>query len=269
MTIEHPKYIANELQRAIIDVMSEMGTVAKDGQNLAQGYSFTSEAAIANTLRPLLVKNGLMLVPETIKVISTEPIETRNTKMQRVVIEAGYRLMHISGQAIDLTIPAEGVDSLDKAIPKALTMAYKYAMIQLFCIGRGDDPDAGKGYEADEKSTSMMIQERIAKVPVIQGIKPPIVSENAAVRAAAKSSNHFQVDEYVLPIGKHKGLGISTVDTSYLTWLMSACEKNIDDPSKATVRDLNKIMVDRILAEIQKRRQNAMDDQISDDAIPF
>lgn len=136
-----------DLATALSAAMGDVEAIKKDGKNTMQGYSFTSEAAIANTLRPIMSKHGLALVPTNIRVVNADTVQTKNATMQRVAIEATYTLMHKGGQNLSITVPGEGMDSLDKAIPKALTMAYKYAMIQVFCVGRGDDPDDGKGYE--------------------------------------------------------------------------------------------------------------------------
>jgi len=139
--------LVNDLASALSAAMGEVETIKKDGKNTMQGYAFTSEAAIANTLRPIMSKHGLSLVPTNIRVVNADTVQTKNATMQRVAVEATYTLMHKGGQSFTVTVPGEGMDSLDKAIPKALTMAYKYAMIQVFCVGRGDDPDDGKGYE--------------------------------------------------------------------------------------------------------------------------
>jgi hypothetical protein len=56
----------------------------------------------------------------------------------------------------------DGIDSGDKATGKATTYARKYALIDLFNLSKGDDPDkeASQEYKPIEKST----KEQIAKI---------------------------------------------------------------------------------------------------------
>ena len=52
-----------------------------------------------------------------------------------------YNFYDESGESISVTVVGEGMDSGDKATSKALSIAYKYAMFQTFCIPTEDDPD--------------------------------------------------------------------------------------------------------------------------------
>ncbi len=213
-----------------------------------QGYAFTSEANIANTIRPIMAKHGLALVPSKIEVGGSDIIETKNARLNRVFVSATYALCHKSGERIEITVPSEGIDSLDKAIPKALTMAYKYALIQIFCVGRGDDGDAGQGYDRQE------IQSR---------------SESASPRPAppkphvARDGEYF---DYIFTFGKNQGKSVQIVDTSYIEWLIKGYVKDIEDKSKAEYKEKNASMLAIMVAEIKRRKENAAE---AKEEIPF
>ena len=56
-----------------------------------------------------------------------------------------YRFFTVDGSYIDAVVVGEGMDSGDKATNKAMSVAFKYACFQTFCIPTEnliDDPDA-------------------------------------------------------------------------------------------------------------------------------
>lgn len=150
---EQPAPPRARLYAAIAAVMGALESIAKDSQNEQQHYKYAGEAAIANTLRPLMSKNGLSILLLSSEMLAEEVYETgKGAKMRRALMRMCYRVAHSSGECVDSAVVTEGLDNLDKAIPKAMTMAYKYLLIETFCVGRGDDPDAGKGYEGADES---------------------------------------------------------------------------------------------------------------------
>lgn len=227
-----------EIAKAICVVMSDLESLPKDGHNLFSNYDFTTEGMIANTLRPRMAKAGLALVPFNSEVTQSENI---NEKMRRVMISGQYKLIHTSGESMNVVVPGEGMDSLDKSTAKALTQAYKYALLHIFCAGRGEDGDLGKGYEA------------------------PAQSENQAVRAAAAAVAPAPSKGYVFDFGKHTGSPITNVPMDYLDWLIKSSEEQLLDPSKAKFKDKNKAMLDRILTEKMRRAAATADDDAGEE----
>ena len=122
------------LATAVNAVMSEVGYVKKGG-NVKFGttsYSFAGEKHIIQALRPAMVEHGLMLIPVSAESVRSE----RGCETVRCT----YRLMHTGGAWLDVQVLGQGADKGDKAIPKALTGALKYALRQTFTIETGDDP---------------------------------------------------------------------------------------------------------------------------------
>lgn len=112
--------------------------VAKNGRNDFHGYAYATEADVVETVRPHMVDNGLMLIPH---VDSVSQDQHGNTN-----VIVNYRLYHVSGEFIEFNIAASGNDRNrngvgDKGIYKALTGASKYAMLKLFSLATGDDPE--------------------------------------------------------------------------------------------------------------------------------
>jgi len=234
-----------EIAKAISGIMAELESLPKDGHNAFSNYEFTTEGMIANTLRPMMAKAGLALVPFNSEITQSEQI---NEKMRRVTIAGRFKLIHSSGESINIEVPGEGMDSLDKSTAKALTQSYKYALLQIFCAGRGEDGDAGKGYEATTAAPA---------------------SENAAVRQAAASvAPRAGSGSYIFTFGKHNGEAIVDVPMDYLDWLAKKTEEDMKDPAKSQYKIKNKKMIDILLVEKMRRAQNASQ-PVDDDSIPF
>jgi len=229
-----------EIAKAVASVMAELPSLPRDGHNAFSNYEFTTESMIANTLRPMMAKAGLALVPFNSEITHSEDAAGKKGDMSRVTISGQYKLIHTSGESLSVVVPGEGMDSLDKSTAKALTQSMKYALLQIFCAGRGEDGDTGRGYDRHAP-----------------------ISENAAVRQAA--SNSDTIPGYVFTFGKHEGKSIRAVDSDYLKWLIARYEEDLKDKSKARFAGNNKMMLDTVLAEINRRASNA----VADDGIPF
>jgi hypothetical protein len=128
--------------KAINAVMKEVGYVEKTkSSNLP--YTFASEAALIQALRPAMVEKGLVLWVSSVKTSADERFEAKNNRMlNRSKTTAKMRIGHVTtGEWIEVMAQGEGIDAGDKATPKALTGFYKYALRQTFMIEAGDDPD--------------------------------------------------------------------------------------------------------------------------------
>ena len=126
------------ITEAITKTMQNCGYISKDSTNTHHKYKYTSEAEIIGAIRAPMAQNGLSLLPVGVQVLEC----ATSGKMYRYDLLVTYKLLHVSGESIDLVVPASGADTQDKALPKAMTMALKYALIQAFLVARGVDPDA-------------------------------------------------------------------------------------------------------------------------------
>jgi hypothetical protein len=129
------------INEAINKVMREVGYVKKQSADGLK-YTYASEQALIRALRPPMVEEGLALVPTNYDVILTEGIVTsRGTPMNRVIVLGTFTLTGRDGESMTVQALGEGTDSGDKAVNKAQTGAYKYALRQSFLIEAGDEDD--------------------------------------------------------------------------------------------------------------------------------
>jgi hypothetical protein len=128
---------------AIQAVYGEVGYVQKETSKQLN-YSYASEAGFVRALRPAFINHKLILRVSNIGIVNLENYETaKGTAMTRAVVTGQVEFIHTpTVTAIQVQALGEGADAGDKAVNKAMTDFYKYALRQAFMIETGDDPDA-------------------------------------------------------------------------------------------------------------------------------
>lgn len=138
----------SEVYKAITDVaetMSKIG-ISKSGKNKQQGFAFRGIDAVYNALSPALVEHGLVILPKMSERVMTERTTKSGGSLFYVVVKADFDFVSVKdGSKHTITMYGEAMDSGDKATNKAMSIAYKYAAFQAFCIPTEEtasDPDA-------------------------------------------------------------------------------------------------------------------------------
>jgi hypothetical protein len=121
-------------------VMQDVRKVTKTGFNQQQNYKFRGVDATINAVGPVLRKHGVIVLPTLV----SERMETfqtaKGSTMYRSVVVVTYRFIGPAGDDLSATVAGEGSDSLDKATSKAMSVAYRTALLQALCLPT-DDPD--------------------------------------------------------------------------------------------------------------------------------
>lgn len=117
--------------------------IAKDRKNTQQGYAFRGIDDVYNTLCGLLAEHGLCIVPRVIG-HSTERAETaKGAVLNLTTIDVEFDIVAASdGSRHVARVIGHAMDSADKAFNKAMSAAYKYLCLQVFCIPTEGDNDA-------------------------------------------------------------------------------------------------------------------------------
>lgn len=91
--------------------------------------------AVYNALAPALVKHGLVILPRIIERSVTERQTQKGGTLFYVVVKAEFDFIATEdGSKHTVATFGEAMDSGDKATNKAMSIAYKYAAFQAFCI---------------------------------------------------------------------------------------------------------------------------------------
>lgn len=141
--LEQTEKVKN-VYEAILGVMGEVGAIGKDQINQSQRFKYRGIDQVMNALQPALIHNGLFVYPEIVDHMREERESTQGRNLIYSVITVKYHFTARDGSEICVTVIGEGMDSGDKATNKALSIAFKYACFQLFCIPTEEmkDPDA-------------------------------------------------------------------------------------------------------------------------------
>ena len=117
--------------------------VAKGSKNAQQGYSFRGIDAMYNALAPLLSKHALVVLPRTLSRDVVERQTKSGSALFYVTVEVEFDFVSAKdGSKHVVKTYGEAMDSADKATNKAMSAAYKYAVMQAFCIPTEGDNDA-------------------------------------------------------------------------------------------------------------------------------
>lgn len=137
---ESPKIYA-----AISAAMADINPVGKDNYNAQQKFKYRGIDDVMNALFPVLCRHGLFLVPEVLEHTREERAARSGGNLIYSIIKMRYTMYATDGSNVSAVVIGEGMDSADKSSNKAMAVAMKYALFQLFCIPTedmaNDDPD--------------------------------------------------------------------------------------------------------------------------------
>ena len=131
------------IYKQLASVMADVKPVAKTGYNPSQRFNFRTVDDTVAHVQQAMTKHGVVIVPE---VLSSKH-ETQETAKGGFVtvcnLLVSYTFYAEDGSSVTMSMQGEGRDHGDKATSKALSMALKYALFQVFLIPTGDpDPDS-------------------------------------------------------------------------------------------------------------------------------
>lgn len=141
---------APSVTSAIAAVMAEVTSVSKGDRMDAPGAKFAYRGVdrVVKALSASMRKNGLVMAPVASDVPEYIPVTTSNGKpasMARVLVT--YRVYGPAGDYIECAAPGEAMDNGDKAVSKAMSVAWRTALLQLFFLPTEEpDPDS-EAYE--------------------------------------------------------------------------------------------------------------------------
>ena len=128
---------------AIAGELADRG-ISKSRTNELDGYKYRSIDDVLDRLAPLLAKHRLCVLPRALERVVTERKDEQNRLLLQVALRVSFTLTSVDdGSSHAIEAYGEALDGGDKATAKAMSAAYKSAMVQLFCIPVSgvEDPD--------------------------------------------------------------------------------------------------------------------------------
>lgn len=199
-------------------ITAELKTVAKNlevQQTKNSKYKAVAERDILDAVKPLEEKYGVYSYPSDRGIEESHILESESEYQGKVTkkttfmtrIKTVYRFVNIEKpeEFIETTVFSEGIDSQDKGSGKAMTYADKYALMKIYKISTGEDPDQSASEPTEYRKEKAMISPYQKKV--ILGYPP---------ETQAWACNHYgilsvddmtaeQATEIINAVNKKKG----------------------------------------------------------------
>ena len=164
------------VHQALSRVMGDVQAVRKDSKNQAQKFLFRGIDAVLNAVGPALRKHGVTILPEDVEVHRSNGTTTSGKQTAEVVIKVTYRIYGPNGDSIHGKVAAEAMDFGDKAIAKAMSVAYRTFLLQALTIPTDEpDPDS-ESYERGVPNGTGASQQN-TPLPTEQGVPKRTVAE--------------------------------------------------------------------------------------------
>lgn len=130
----------------ILDIQEQIPAILKDRafkHNGQEVYKFRGIDDLYNAINPHFRKHRVFMRSEILEHDSSEQMTQRGSKLfyEKLIIK--FYLVAEDGSSVETTTKGVGMDSGDKAANKAMSVAQKYALIQMFSIptAEGHDPE--------------------------------------------------------------------------------------------------------------------------------
>lgn len=247
-----------KIYAAIAGVINDIGVVSKDKVNKQQGFKYRSVDDVYSVLNPALAKNKVFILPEILDEAREIGTSKSGGRITSVILKMKYTVYAEDGSYIETILKGEAMDTGDKAINKAMAIAYKYLCFQLFCIPVEDmaDPDAENHEMAGEKSQvrntgkGRMMAEKKKET---EKAHPPAGKPEKKDDSEQGSKDNKVTEEMVNTIrAEQKRTGVA--DKAILARLHSKAKK-IED---ITVEEFNQVM--KIFGVTKDLKQEASDE---------
>lgn len=170
------------VHQALSKVMGDVQAVKKDSKNLAQKFNFRGIDAVMNAVGPALRKYGVVILPEEVDVHRTNGNTASGKQAAEVFVKVAYRIYGPAGDSIHGKVAAEAIDFGDKAIAKAMSVAYRTFLLQALTIPTDEpDPDS-ESYDREAPNGKGASQQtsgprRNTHLPMEQGVPKRTATE--------------------------------------------------------------------------------------------
>lgn len=143
-------------------VMADCDHVAKRDRNTTQNFAFRGIDAVVNAVGPILRVHKVIVAPVLVSADYT-PVTLSGGKVAtscRLVVD--YTFYAVDGSSLTARVAAEAFDLGDKATPKAMSVAFRTALLQALALPTDEpDPDS-QSYEQAERQPDPMTAAKAA-----------------------------------------------------------------------------------------------------------
>lgn len=147
------------IYQKIANILKETKAITKSEKNQQQGFKFRGIDNVMNELHELFAKNDVFILQE-VQEFTTENRPTKSggtNTFTRATIKFCY--MTTDGSHVDTVNVGEAMDSGDKGMNKAMSIALKYSLLQMFLIPTEESKDPDETTPEETDYLAMALQE--------------------------------------------------------------------------------------------------------------
>ena len=225
-------------------VMGDIEAVRKTRKNEFHNYLFRGIDEVYNAVQPALVKHGVFCTPTLIEKTVTRIATEKNKPATHTVMTVAHTFYAPDGSHVVTTTTGEAIDTGDKGCNKAMSAAYKYALIQTFCIPTEGDNDTEAHSHSITGEPSAQPSEAAAPLP-----PPPDIQDaaGAAVPPAPPAGPALYRPKLDALKARISELGVTKSQEE--TWCAYFSAKT--GREVRTIADLTDVEIQAILARIE------------------
>jgi hypothetical protein len=140
------------ITEALAAVMADVTHVGKGDRNDFHKFMFRGIDRVINEVGPALRKHQVVVMPALIELTSRD-VQTEKGKTSReVTVTVSYTFHGPAGDCLVCVVPGEAQDTGDKAVSKAMSVAYRTALLQALTIPTEQaDPDS-QSYTREDRT---------------------------------------------------------------------------------------------------------------------
>lgn len=132
-----------QIYTALAAIMSEVDFIGKNKTNSQQNFKYRGIDDVMNELHGLFAKNSVIILPVVKEIKQDERTSKNGSLLFYTKLTVQYDFIAPDGSSVSATAIGEAMDSGDKSTNKAMSVALKYVILQMFLIPTEDmkDPD--------------------------------------------------------------------------------------------------------------------------------
>jgi hypothetical protein len=284
------------IYKKISQVMADIGSIGKERQNREQNYKFRGIEDLYNAAQPAMIKHGIFCAPSVLEYQSNEYMTavrgdgSGGKRMQRVIMRVQHRFYAEDGSFVETITSGEGVDQSDKAANKCMSAAFKYALMEIFCVPTEDIEDADRTTPGSEEERRLPVEPKTfnkpAEAPLPEAVKPRTrkpKAETQPEKADTEVSQATTTTDAYIPLEKQDWLRLTfrkrlpaqyrgdlVSETFRKGWLKSEGFINDKDEGTSTlIRESEFVDVAKRMLDWAEAQAVAPEPQQPDPDIPF
>lgn len=149
---------AGKIFELIPKVMAEIGAIEKTRNNTqGQGYKFRGIDDVYAAVHAPFSKYGIFVAPEVLEHQREERVSKSGGTLIYSILKIKFSFYAEDGSFFPVVTMGEAMDSGDKSCNKAMSVALKYAVIQVFSIPTIEDKDPENHSPDPQPKTAPMV----------------------------------------------------------------------------------------------------------------